>query len=284
VQLRLLTGTVGIVGDGWFTVTSGQHAISVTLPSGTPVFDTGNADTSLASGQRVQVMDRAFAGTNTALGVLVVAATADATDVPVTQTPESQPTTQPQPSPTESHGQITSYQGVITALDGSSLTLQTGDGQTLTFPLGTQVRVRTASGYGSLDQVHVGDNVSIYVQASDGGSAVVIFIRDNGSGDPTAVPATETPEAQPTTEPQASATVSYGPTSSYQGTITALDGSSLTLQNGDGDSLIFPLAAHISIEIGSSWATLDQVKVGVTATVVVRSINGAPPAVVGILV
>lgn len=192
------------------------------------------------------------------------------------------------------------FKGTVVAADDTTLTVQSAHQVTHTVTL-TDTTLTVAPD-GSAATVAVGDDVRVTARVAAGGTAQAVLVEDYSSAAPDDGSASDgggtsngdaTATAVPDQPTQAPAEPTQGATETpsqpaYQvlnGTITALDGASLTIQAADG-AHTFPLGSHISIRLANGTRTTDltQVTVGVSASVYVRSVDGGPFSVCGIVV
>ena len=140
------------------------------------------------------------------------------------------------------------YAGKITAVNADSLTLQTRDGQTLTFQITAQTRFRSRNGtVQNPDDIQPGTRARVIARQGESGSvALLVGVGAPRRGLPPGI-------------------------SRFAGEITAASDDTLTLQTRDGQTLTFQITAQTCFRSRDFTAqSLADIRPGMHAMVIAR--------------
>ncbi len=170
---------------------------------------------------------------------------------------------------------VARFTGAIVSIDQTSVAVRLSGG-VRTLPLAQQVVVLLMDGtLGTVSQVEPGQYALIYVHDGYSAAATVTAIVVLGQAGHSTAAATSTPAATAT----ASAV-----TTAVNGTITAIDQTSLTLSTGDG-TRTYALGQQVSVRIHGQTSTISQITVPAYARVYMRTATGSSyPVVIGVMV
>jgi hypothetical protein len=174
-------------------------------------------------------------------------------------------------------GSVSALNGTITAISSAGLSFTAADGTQAVYPFSPHVSIKVNGHSGGLSLLPLPQQARIYLRTTPGGTPMLVGVVVGSEGTVAATatipPGSPVPAASPTAE-----------STGINGTITAVSATGLSFTAADGSQTTYAWGSHVSIVVHGHNGGLSELPLPQAAHIYVRSVPGAEPVLLAVVV